>query len=93
MGSQNLPSNPASVNCLDLLKKIVDLAPNVSEEIYITAINQESAYKLADYAASNLNLSIADKQDLLETYDVQKRMEEEKSWTKRLSEMSKSTCR
>ncbi len=62
-------------NCLDLLKKVVDLAPNVSEEIYITAINQESASKLADYAASNLNLSIADKQDLLETYDVQKRME------------------
>ncbi len=62
-------------NCLDLLKKIVDLAPNVSEEIYITAINQESASKLADYAASNLNLNIADKQDLLETYEVPKRME------------------
>lgn len=62
-------------NCLDLLKKVVDLAPNVSEEIYITAINQESPSKLADYAASNLNLGIADKQDLLETFDVQSRLE------------------
>jgi ATP-dependent Lon protease len=62
-------------NCLDLLKTVVDLAPNVSEEIYITAINQESPSKLADYAASNLNLGIADKQDLLETFDVQGRME------------------
>jgi ATP-dependent Lon protease len=62
-------------NVLELLKKVVDLAPSVSEEIYITAINQESASKLADYVASNLNLTIASKQELLETYEVQTRLE------------------
>ncbi|MGB5106426.1 MAG: endopeptidase La [Candidatus Zixiibacteriota bacterium] len=62
-------------NVLELLKKVVDLAPSVSEEIYITAINQESASKLADYVASNLNLTIASKQELLEVFEVQPRLE------------------
>lgn len=62
-------------NVLELVKTVVELASNVSEEIYITAINQESPSKLADYLASNINLSIANKQDLLETLDVQQRLE------------------
>lgn len=62
-------------NCLELLKKVVDLSHNVSEEIYISAINQESASKLADYVASNLTLKLAEKQKLLETLDVQTRLE------------------
>ncbi|MFH2054934.1 MAG: LON peptidase substrate-binding domain-containing protein, partial [bacterium] len=43
-------------NVLELLKKVVDLSPSISEEIYVSAINQESDSKLADYVASNLNL-------------------------------------
>lgn len=62
-------------NCLELLKKIVDLSPSLSEEIYVSAINQESASKLADYVASNLTLKLADKQKLLEMLDVQARLE------------------
>jgi ATP-dependent Lon protease len=62
-------------NCLELLKKVVDLSHNVSEEIYVSAINQESASKLADYVASNLTLKLAEKQKLLETLDVQTRLE------------------
>ncbi len=62
-------------NVLEMLKKVVDLAPNLSEEIYITAINQENSSKLADYVASNLNLNIASKQEMLETFGVQARLE------------------
>ncbi len=62
-------------NVLDLLKKVVDLAPNIPDEIYITSMNQESPSKLADYVASNLNLNIANKQEMLETFNVQERLE------------------
>ncbi len=62
-------------NCLELVKKIVDMAPSISEEIYITALNQESPSKLADYVASNLNLTIHLKQELLATFDLQQRLE------------------
>lgn len=62
-------------NCLELLKKVVDLSPNMSEEMYVSAINQESSSKLADYIASNLNLKLAEKQQLLETLSVQDRLE------------------
>jgi ATP-dependent Lon protease len=62
-------------NCLELLKKVVDLSPSISEEIYVSGINQESSSKLADYIASNLNLKVAEKQQLLETLDVQARLE------------------
>ena len=61
-------------NCLELLKKVVDLSPSVSEEIYISAINQESASKLADYVASNLTLKLAEKQKMLETFAVETRL-------------------
>ena len=45
-------------NLMDRLKKLVDLAPNLSEELYISAINQDTPSKLADMIASNLNISL-----------------------------------
>jgi len=62
-------------NLLEQLKTVIDLAPNLSEELYISAINQETASKLADLIASNLNISIADKQEILEEINVYRRME------------------
>ncbi len=62
-------------NLIDQLKNIVNLAPNLSEELYISAINQETPSKLADLIASNLNISIKDKQEALEEINVYRRME------------------
>jgi len=62
-------------NTLDLLKNVVDLAPNMSEEVYISALNQESPSKLADYVATNLNISLEQRQDLLESLNVRDRLE------------------
>ena len=61
-------------NVLDLLKKVVELAPYLSEELQITAINTEDPNRLADLIASNLNISVAQKQELLETYDTKERL-------------------
>ncbi len=62
-------------NLMERLKKIVDLSPNLSEELYISAMNQETPSKLADLIASNLSIGIGDKQKILEETDVLERME------------------
>jgi ATP-dependent Lon protease len=61
-------------NVLDLLKKVVDLAPYLSEELQITAINTDDPSRLADLIASNLNISVVQKQELLETFDTKERL-------------------
>ncbi|MGB8658636.1 MAG: endopeptidase La [Candidatus Zixiibacteriota bacterium] len=61
-------------NVLDLLKKVVDLAPYMSEELQVTAINTDDPSRLADLIASNLNINVAQKQELLETLDTKERL-------------------
>lgn len=63
-------------NLLERIKTLVDLAPYLNEEFHVTAINQDTPSKLTDYVASNLNVSIEQKQQLLEEVDVHKRMEQ-----------------
>jgi len=62
-------------NLVEQLKKVVDLSPNLSEELYISAINQNSASKLADLIASNLSFPDNEKQQIVEEADVYARME------------------
>ncbi len=61
-------------NVLDLLKKVVDLAPYLSEELQVSAINTENPSRLADLIASSLNINVAKKQELLETFDTKERL-------------------
>lgn len=62
-------------NVLTLFQKLVNLAPYLSEEVYIAAMNIESPNKLSDFIASNLTLDIRIKQELLETIDIKRRLE------------------
>ncbi len=62
-------------NLLERLKAVIDLAPNLSEELYVSAINQETPSKMADLVASSLNIALQEKQEILEEADVFKRME------------------
>ncbi len=61
-------------NVLNLLKKVVDLAPYLSEELQVTAINTEDPSRLADLIASSLNIKVPQKQELLETFDAKERL-------------------
>jgi ATP-dependent Lon protease len=62
-------------NLIERVKTLVDLAPYLTEEFHVTAINQDTASKLTDFVASNLNISVEQKQHLLEESDVLRRME------------------
>ncbi|HEX2897235.1 MAG TPA: endopeptidase La, partial [candidate division Zixibacteria bacterium] len=62
-------------NLMERVRRLVDLAPYLTEEFYVTATNQETPSKLVDFVASNLNLSIEQKQNLLAEINVSNRAE------------------
>jgi ATP-dependent Lon protease len=55
-------------------QEIVKLSPTLSEQIKIAALNTEDAGKLADLIAANLNLSLEERQHLLEIPSVRERL-------------------
>jgi ATP-dependent Lon protease len=61
-------------NLLDRIKQLVELAPYLNEEFHVSAINQDTPSKLVDFVASSLNISIEQKQEILEETSILKRM-------------------
>jgi ATP-dependent Lon protease len=61
-------------NALDLFQKIVELAPNLPEDAYVAAMNIEDGGKLADFVASNINVDLAERQEILEAVDLVDRL-------------------
>ncbi len=61
-------------NILEQLKKVVQLAPYLPDDLQVSAMNTEDPSKLADLIASNLNLTTSQKQEILETIDVAERL-------------------
>jgi ATP-dependent Lon protease len=63
------------VSVRDSANKVIHLSPNVPEEASILLENIETPAALSDFLASNLNISVPEKQQLLEELDAQKRLE------------------
>ncbi len=62
-------------NAIALFQQIVGLSPTLSDELQALVQNIEDTGRLADFIAANLpSLSTVDKQQLLETADVQARL-------------------
>ena len=55
-------------------QQVIELSPNVPDEARLVLDNIEKPGPLADYLAANLSLGIAQKQELLETFDVADRL-------------------
>jgi len=60
---------------LGRVQQLVELAPYLTEEFHVSAINQDSPSKLADFIASNLNIPIRQKQEFLEETEVLRRLQ------------------
>lgn len=56
-------------------QKVISMQPYLPDELQIVVMNLNSPSLLADLAAANLNLSVAEKQDILETLSVKQRLE------------------
>ncbi|MFQ5894291.1 MAG: endopeptidase La [Nitrospinota bacterium] len=59
-----------------LFQKVAELSPSVPQELAVLALNMEDPGALADLVASYLNISVEDKQQILETLNVQERLEQ-----------------
>jgi ATP-dependent Lon protease len=58
-----------------IFQKFVEMAPNLPADLAVMALNVEEPGILADLIASVLNLSVEDKQAILEALDVKARLE------------------
>ncbi len=72
---EGLPTEALMRAVLALFEKVVQLSHNIPEDAYVAAVNAEEPGLLADLVASVLNLSIAERQELLETGDVTQRLQ------------------
>ncbi len=55
-------------------QEIINLSPALSEQVKVNALNTDQPGKLADLIAANLNLSLDERQALLETPSVRERL-------------------
>lgn len=62
-------------NLTNLFQRATKLAPGVPQEIAVAAMNIEAPGQLADFVAANINLSLDERQDVLETVDVRQRID------------------
>ncbi len=62
-------------NIRSMANRIIELSPNVPEEASLILENITHPGALADFLAANLNISAEQKQDILETIDVRKRLQ------------------
>jgi ATP-dependent Lon protease len=71
---QNVQTEALVRNILEQLKKVVQLAPYLPDDLQVSAMNTEDPSKLADLIASNLNLTTPQKQEALEIANVSDRL-------------------
>lgn len=63
-----------SRNAQRQFQEIINLSPAISEQVKINALNADNPGKLSDLAAGNLNLSLEERQRLLQIRDVKERL-------------------
>src|SRR5205814_65396 len=71
---QSLELTAMTRNAQRQFQEIIDLSPAISDEVKVAALNTEHPGKLADLIAANLNLSLEEREQLLEMHLVKERL-------------------
>jgi ATP-dependent Lon protease len=74
MADDSLELTALARNAEREFQEVVKLSPALAEQVKIAALNTENPAKLADLIAANLNLSLEERQHLLETPAVKERL-------------------
>jgi ATP-dependent Lon protease len=61
-------------NLIGLFQKIVELAPNLPDELNVAILNISEPGNLADFITAHINLSLEERQEILEAIDVSERI-------------------
>lgn len=72
---QSIETLALARNASKLFQEVVDASPQLPEELKIAVINVDNPGELSDLIASNLNLSLAERQKLLANRKVKARLE------------------
>ena len=64
-----------TLNLQEIFKRLIEIAPYLSEEQYNALSNIQNPGKLADKVIALMNISTNEKQDILEELDIKKRLE------------------
>lgn len=72
---KTLETDALMMNIRNLFHKAIDLATNLPKEVGMMIMSIEDPNSLADFVASNINVSVEEKQDILETLELKKRLE------------------
>ena len=72
--SRSLKTNALSRAVVESFMEIIDLSPNLPEDLKVAVSNIKDNSKLADLVGANLNIPVAKRQELLEETDVEKRL-------------------
>jgi ATP-dependent Lon protease len=62
-------------NATELFNQIVSLSPHLPEELAVAVMNLGDPSRTADLIASSINLSVAERQGILEIVDIKERLE------------------
>ena len=63
------------VSIKSLFQRAVELSPHIPSEVGLMVMNMDDPRTLADLIASNFNISLVEKQEILEIIDIKKRLE------------------
>jgi ATP-dependent Lon protease len=63
------------VSIKNLFQRAVELSPNLPSEVGFIVMNMDDPRTLADMIAANFNISVGEKQEILELTDIKKRLE------------------
>jgi ATP-dependent Lon protease len=74
LSEDSLETTALARNAHVLFREIINLSPAISDQVKVTALNTEQPGRLADLIAANLNLSLEERQHLLETIVVKDRL-------------------
>src|SRR5215470_3198415 len=72
---QSADIEPMQAHMVNQFAKFVSMIPYLPDELQVVAMNIKDPGKVTDLIASNLNVSVEEKQELLATLEVRKRLE------------------
>ncbi len=75
IAAEGVDVDAMATNLKSLFKKAVELSPNLNDEQLTLVLNTEQPDVIADVVASMVQVSVEEKQQILETFDVKKRLE------------------
>lgn len=74
-GTRTIEINALMLSIKGLFQKALEIAPHIPNEVGVIVMNIDDPATLADLIASNLNISVIEKQDVLESLEIKVRLE------------------